>query len=206
MIKMYDRVRYREKFKRFRILFFILSLLIVTAFLGEVFWLGDDGYSVARSEITFSSFFCELFIRETLILLALFLFGVTIYAPLFGAVCIVARGFFSAFCLSVLYSGIGSGKEVFIFANTLIYLLLSAWILLGYTSFCTATALELFSPPKRTGGAGESRMFGGALFYSAYFRNTVNFRFLGGYFLLFVGVILFQILLSLVYAALQSLI
>ncbi len=204
MIKKYNRVRYREKFRRYRIFYLIMAFVFLAAFVGELFLFGDVGYRYERADVTFTSFFSDLFVCELLALTSVFLFGVTLYAPMFGFATAAFRGAFSGFCLSVLCSGVKSGNGFWLFAVSLLYLLLSAWLFLAYSTFCTTTALQLFSDPAKWSRGGERRMYGGTLFYSAFSKGCVNARFLLTYCLLFLAVSFFSFLLTLAFAGLQS--
>ena len=204
MIKKYNRARYREKFRRYRILYWILAIVFFASLAGEMFWFGDLDYCYTARRVSFSAFFSDLFAGEALLFLAVFLFGVTLYAPVFGFVGTAARGAFSGFCLSVLCGDLQSGKRVWILILSALYLFLSAWLSLAYTAFCTSTALQLFSDPAKNGG-GERRMYGGTLFYSSFSRGSVNLRFLASYCLFFLAAVFLSFLLILVFAALRSL-
>ncbi len=205
MVKQYNRMRYREKFRRYRIFFFVMSLLFAACLVGEVFWFGNMGYSYNRESVAFSSFFSNLFVGELLFLLAVFLFGLTLYAPIFGFLCAGARGAFSGFCLSLLSSDLKSAKGIWLFLICALYLLISSWLFVAYTGFCTTTALQLFSNPSKSARGGEKSMYGGTLFYSSFFQESVNLRFLFGYILFFLGVVFFSFLLTLAFAGIRSL-
>lgn len=204
MIKKYNRARYREKFRRYRILHFLLLLVFAAAFSAELFWFGNMGYRFAPSEVTFSAFFADLFTGETLLILSLFLLGVTLYAPVYGFVCSAFRGAFSGFCLSVLWCELKNRNGFWLLFFCLLYLLLSAWLFLAYTAFCTTTALQLFSDASKSRQGGERRMYGGTLFYSSFSLGSVNFRFLAGYCLFFLGAVFLFFLLILAFAGLRS--
>ena len=205
MIKKYNRARFREKFRRFRIWFLILAAVFLFSLAGELFFFGDMGYIYDRGSGTFSAFFSDLFTGELLLFLTVFLFGVTLYAPVLGFLSVAGRGLFSGFCLSVLFAGTENRKGVWVFGLTLLYLLLSSWLFLGYATFCTTTALQLYSDPAKTRQGGDKHMYGGTLFYSTFSRGSVNFRFLLSYLLFFLGAVFVSFLLSLGFAALRSL-
>lgn len=205
MIKKYNRARYREKFRRYRIFYWILAFVFLAFLVGELFWFGGLGYRYTASGVSFTAFFSDLFAGEALVLLSVFLFGVTLYAPVFGFVSAAARGAFSGFCLAVLCSDLQSGKGVWLLVLSFLYLFLSAWLFLAYTTFCTTTALQLFSDPSKSAG-GERKMYGGTLFYSAFSRGCVNLRFLMSYCLFFLGAVFFSFLLTLSFAGIRALI
>lgn len=204
MIKKYNRTLYREKFRRYRIFFRILALVFLAALIGELFWFGRLDYMVSSEPVSFSVFFSDLFAGEALMLILAFLFGVTLYAPVFGFVSTAARGAFSGFCLALLCSDLESGKSVWMLVLGFLYLLLSAWLFLAYTAFCTTTALQIFSNPSKSAG-GERKMYGGTLFYSAFSVSSVNLRFLMSYCLFFVGAVFFAFLLTLFFAGIRAL-
>ncbi len=205
MIKKYNRARYREKFRRYRIFFWVLAITFFLSLGAELFWFGGLGYRYTASSVSFSAFFSDLFTGELLLLLGVFLFGVTLYAPVFGLVSTAARGAFTGFCLALLCSDLQSGKGVWLLVMSFLYLSFSAWLFLAYATFCTTTALQIFSDPsKKTGG--ERRMYGGTLFYSSFSRGSVNLRFLTSYCLFFLGAVFLSFLLTLSFAGLRMLI
>ena len=203
MIKKYNRARYREKFRRYRIFYWILVLIFLASLVGEIFWFGDFGFHYEVEEVSFLPFFSDLFAGEALIFLFLFLFGVTLYAPVFGFVTAAARGAFSGFCLSVLSSDLHSGKGVWMLVLSFLYLLSSAWLFLAYTAFCTTTALQFFTDPSKC--SGEEKMYGGALFYSTFSRGGVNLRFLMSYCLFFLCALFLSSFFILVFSGLRIL-
>ena len=204
MIKKYNRARYRVKFRKYRIFHLILVLVFLASLVGELFWFGGMDYCYTGTDVSFSAFFSDLFAGEALVLLLLFLFGVTLYAPIFGLVSTVARGAFSGFCLAVLCSDLKSGKGVWLLVLSFFYLLFSAWLFLAYTTFCTTTALQIFSDPSKNVG-GERRMYGGTLFYSSFSRGSANLRFLMSYCLFFLGTVFLSFLLTLSFAGIRML-
>ena len=109
---------------------------------------------------------------------AAMLSGITVYAPFCGGV-------------SVFLLGMEFGRSVRFYAEALTYTDFSAvfvcdgayYICCGvilslYCAFASCVASGLFL--RRSGDAGE-RMFGGTLFYSEYYKKTVNLRFLAMY-------------------------
>jgi len=203
MIKKYDRVRYREKFRRYRIVFFIFLLAFAVSFVGELFLFGNMEYAYQAGKVEFFNFFSDVFTVEALALLALFLFGVTLYAPVFGFAFSVGRGAFTAFCLAVMVSGLGGSKGIWLFILCFLYLILSAWLFLAYAAFCSTTAIRIFSDPTKR-KRGENAMFGGSLFYSSFFQGSINLRFLFSYILLMLGAVGCSLVLTLAFSALRS--
>ena len=61
MIKKYNRARYREKFRRYRIFYWILVLIFLASLVGEIFWFGDFGFHYEIEEVSFLPFFSDLF-------------------------------------------------------------------------------------------------------------------------------------------------
>lgn len=206
MIKRYNKARFREKFRRYRIFFALSALLFLAVFIGEIALYGDLGYRFLGGAVEFHTFLADLLTGELFLFLAVFLFGITLYAPFFGFLCAALRGALSGFCLSLVFSSAKEGGGIWLLILTFFYLALSAWLFLGYSSFCTVTALRLYSDPlKKNAGGEEKRMFGGTLFNSKLFCNSVNLRFLFSYFLFFLAAIFFTFLLALGYAALRTL-
>ncbi|MBR7164894.1 MAG: hypothetical protein IKD18_01310 [Clostridia bacterium] len=203
MIKNYNRIRYREKFRRYRIFYVLMAVVFLAGLFGELFWLGSAGYCYDLSETSFSSFFSDLFAGELIVIVAVFLFGVTLYAPLFGFVSAALRGAFSGFCLSVLCAQ--GTKSAWIIVISFLYLVLSAWLFLAYATFCTTTALQIFSAPSKSAAGGERKMYGGTLFYSAFSRGSVNPRFLLSYCLIFFCAVFFSFLMTLAFSGARCL-
>ena len=205
MIKMYNRARFRKKFQRYRIFFSLMALVFLAALVAELFLYGNLNYHYQWENSSFLVFFSELFSGELFVLIVLFLFGVTLYAPVFGFLCAAARGAFSGFCLSVLFSETVNRKSVLLFILTALYLLLSSWLFLSYASFCTTTALQIYSPPRKSVKAGD-KMYGGTLFYASFFQGSLNWRFITSYFLLFLLSVFFFFILVLAFSAVRLLI
>lgn len=207
MIKKYDRARFREKFRRYRIFFALSALLFLAALVGEAVLYGAGGYDYLGGSVIFRDFLTKLVTGETLLYLAVFFLGVTVYAPFFGFLTAALRGALSGFCLSLVFSSAKEEGGVLLLIFTFLYLVGSAWLFMGYSSFCTTVALRLYSDSAAGSVRGEEkRQFGGTLFCSDLFCNTINLRFLFSYFLFFLAAIFFSLLLALLYAFLRTLI
>ena len=205
MNKTYNRTRYREKFHRYRVFFALTVIVFLAACIAEIVLYGNLNFSYQWQKSDFLAFFSELFAGELLVFLALFLFGVTLYAPAFGFLCAAARGAFSGFCLSVLFAELEGKSSVLLFILTLLYLILSAWLFLSFASFCTTTALQIFSAPEKK-AEGEKQMYGGTLFYSSFTQGSINWRFLASYLLIFLASVFFLFVLTALFSALRSLV
>lgn len=206
MIPKYNKAIFREKFRRYRIFFFVCAFLFVLAFVLECVFYGAGGFSALGGKISLESFFSRLAVGEGLFYLALFFFGLTIYAPFFSLLTSFFRGALSGFCLSSVYLGAEGKERVLLLIFTFLYLAASAWLFMGYGSFCAVCALRLYSPSGERHGEEEKRMFGGTLFRSALFCNAVNLRFLFSYFLFFLAAVFFSVLLSFLYSFLRVLV
>ncbi len=204
MIKKYDAKRYRDKFYRYRLFFLFSFALFLLGFLLEIFLYGSFGYQIFPEEIVLSDFFLSLFCAEGLLYLLIFFFGITVYAPFFGFFFSFMRGVLSGFCLASSYAFMNEKGGFLILFFTFFYLLSSGWLFLGYATFCTTSALYIYSPKKET-GKEKMRQFGGSLFRSSYFYGTINLRFLFTYFLFFLAAFFFAGSLSFVYALFRSL-
>lgn len=204
MIKKYNRARYREKFRRYRLFFLLTAIVFLCALIAEMLWGGDFGLIFEKQKTQFSAFFSNLFTREMTSILILFLFGVTVYAPVFGFLYAAARGVFSGFCISVLLSAFEGKRDLWLLTVTALYLLLSAWLSLSYSTFCITTALQMYAKPSVTQRSGNFQMYGGTLFYSSLSGGRVNLRFLSSYCLFFLAACFFLFLLVLGFSALRS--
>ncbi len=206
MIKKYNKIRFRQKFRRYRIFFLVCAALFIFALILESTLYGSGGFTAFGGKISFEGFFTRLALGEMLIYLMIFFLGLTIYAPFFAFLISFLRGAFSGFCLSCVFSGIEHRGAVLLFLFTFFYVLSSAWLFMGYASFCASCALRLYSSSAESSQKEEKRMFGGTLFQSTLFCGTVNLRFLFSYFLIFLASLFFCALLALLYAYLRSLI
>ncbi len=205
MIPKYNKAIFREKFRRYRIFFFISAILFFLALVLECAFYGAGGFLALGGEISFEPFFLNLAIGEGLVYLFLFFLGLTIYAPFFALLASLIRGALSGFCLSSVFLGAEGRERVLLLIFTSFYILASAWLFMGYSSFCSVCALRLYSSEEKGKISEEKKMFGGTLFRSAFFCNTVNLRFLFSYFLFFLCAGFFSTLLAFLYSFLRSL-
>lgn len=203
MIKHYHPQKYREKFRRYRMFHSISLLLFAIGFLGEFFLYGSAGFSLLLTPSDTLNLFLPLFCAEGLLYLLIFFFGLTLYSPFFTFLFSLFRGALSAFCLAATYTAREEKGGILLFAFTLFYIFSSAYLFLGYSTFCTVASLHIYSP-KDEKGKGK-REFGGTLFRSTYFCGKLNLRFLSTYCLLFFAAFFFASLLAFFYAYLRFL-
>ena len=206
MIPKYNKAIFREKFRRYRIFFTVAGILFLSALILECVFLGAGGFSALGGNIEFQTFFLRLAAGEGLCYLFFFFMGLTIYAPFFALFFSFIRGALSGFCLSSVSLGAEGKTMVLLLIFTFLYVFSSAWLFLGYTSFCSVCALRLYSSGERENVSVEKRMFGGTLFRSAFFCHTVNLRFLFSYFLFFLSAAFFSALLAFLYSLLRGLV
>ncbi len=196
---------YGKKFKRYRIFFYCsLAVFVLSAVLEAVF-LGDGGFRFETTGILVQEYFLTLLSMELGFYLLVFLLGVTVYAPFYGFFSSVVRGGFGGFFLSACFHSAKDGKGILLLLISILYILLSSWLFCGYSSFCCMVALRLYSDGiVKSQGEEEERLFGGTLFNSVLFCNTVNLRFLSSYTLFFLAALLFMGILTFFYAFLRG--
>lgn len=192
------------KFKAYRIICLISLGLFFISLIAEICLLGDGSMNAVTAPVTLVSFFRLLVTAEVIGFVLIALTGITVYAPAVMVFTALLRGFFSGFILSVVFSGIRDWKSVALAGVTAIYLLLSAYLMLGYAAFCTTVSWRLFSVGLTFDvKEEEKRLFGGVLFNSVLFQNTVNLRFLGTYLLILIAYLTASGALSLIHAAVR---
>ena len=196
-LKKYKKTEFAHRFRRYRVLFLCGAALMASGLIVS-FFLVQTPRAVFSGETGFSELFFRLFLRSALPLLIGFLIGLTIYAPAWQALSSLASGFFSGFAFfSVLKAG--SVLKTLFFA---LFFLLILWLYQAYFSFCTLVSLRLFTDGNsRDPTEEEGRVFGGTLFNSVLFQETVNLRFLFSYSLFFLFALLCCAALSALYAA-----
>lgn len=150
-------------------------------------------------------FFLSVFGIDAVNFLLLFFFGVTVYAPFFHFALSLIRGFSTAFTLQSLIFSLGEKGSVSTLILFSLYSVLSAILLFAYSSFCTIVSLRIFTDGitwslKRE----ENRVFGGTLFNSTLFCNTINLRFLFSYTLFFLASLCTSASFTLVYTFLLT--
>ena len=186
-------------------LFFYLALLLFLATLvsGWILW-ERNLFSVELSGVDGNRLFASVFSRGVTFYLLCFLCGVTLYAPAFLVVSSLIRGLSAGAILAGLFTAVGFGG-LGVFFLTLLQLLFSALLFFTYSAFCTSVSLRLFTDRPLSPKREEERMFGGSLFSSEYFQNTVNLRFLSMYLLLFLAALLLAALTAFSYSFLRGL-
>ncbi|MBR2634652.1 MAG: hypothetical protein IKD31_03630 [Clostridia bacterium] len=203
--KYYNKEAFRKKFSRYRHLFFLSSLVFFLSAAAEAWLYGSGGKAAVAYPVVFSQLFCRLLTEELLWYLAAFFLGITVYAPFFHVAASALKGAFGAYTLSCTFHSIVGGKSTLLFFLTAIYLFFSCQIFFGYSAFCTNVSLGLYTDttlgihPTR-----EREMFGGTLFNSTFFCNSLNLRFLFTYTLIFGAALLASCLAVLVYCLFRA--
>lgn len=205
MTKIRDRKISAKKFNRFRIFFFVHAGIFFVSLMTELFCFGTGGYFLGEKGGEFREIFFSLLGVESALYLGAFLFGVTIYAPVFGIVASGARGAVCGFFFSLAAHTFPAGQGVLLFVILFLYAMASSWLFFSYSSFCTNVALRIHSDPKRSRGRREEELFGGTLFYSSLYSGLVNLRFLFTYLLFFAAALSFSTLFCAAFSFLRSL-
>jgi hypothetical protein len=152
------------------------------------------------------AFAALLFVKEAALYLAVFLTGVTVYGPVLQFALPACRGILAGFAFSAVVGKADGENVLALILPAALYTLLSSQLLFSYLSFCTCVSLHLFTDrsllPYQN---SEKHLFGGSLFYSGYFCNSINLRFLFTYSLLFIFALIFLGGLCVFYAFLRGL-
>lgn len=196
MIRMKKRPRaeWKKRFARYRVLFALgAGFLLAGVALGAVFAAGRET-GVGKSE--FLPLFLQVLTRSSLALLGSFLLGITVYAPAWQAISALGAGFLSGFA----FTSFARAGEPAAFAVFLSYFLLRSWLHLAYGAFGTLVSLRLFTDRRLSPEEEEGRVFGGTLFNSVLFENTLNLRFLFTYSLFFLSALLLNAAIAAAYA------
>ena len=173
------------KFRRYRIVFCTYALLFFGAWILEMTVFGAQNRTVATQGAAFSRLFFLPAALEGGWYLLSYLIGVTVYAPVFGALSSILRGFCCGFVVKCLFSSLSDRASVYLFLCCLLYFILSAGLALAYGAFCSCVALRQFTDRTVKIEDEEKRLFGGTLFNSTFFAETINLRFLFTYTLFF---------------------
>jgi hypothetical protein len=205
MIKTKDKKVFLKKFNRFRIFFFVHAGAFLISLILEFFLYGAGGYLLGAKGGDFREVFFSLLGAEAALYLGAFLFGVTIYAPIFGILACGLRGAFCAFFLSLAAQTFPAGQGILLFVLILIYAFFSSWLFFSYSAFCTNVALRIHSDPQKSRGRREEELFGGTLFYSSLYSNLINLRFLFTYLIFFATALCFSGVFCAVFSFLRSL-
>lgn len=206
MMKFRPSLHDSQRYRRYRQWFFVFFFVFLLSGAGQFFLVGSDSWRAIPCETEFLSFLQPVLTVEMILILLTFLFGVTLYSPVLSFLIAAFRGVVSGFVLSGLFP-LDQGKKVVLFLLSFLYLVGSSWLFCGYSAFCTAVSTRLYTEgilhvPK----AEERRMFGGTLFNSVLFCNTVNFRFLFTYCLIFFAMLFIFFCYCALYAFFRSLI
>ncbi len=193
VLKGYNRAVYEKRYgvyKRFAFCYYLLFFLaIIAGVVVSTNSLLTDSGSMAFEEFLEGFYaFGENNLKNAfgysfsplLMLSVIMMAGITVYAPLVGGICVILRGAelgcaVRFYCETLLYI-----DSALFFLTDGIYYILTGVILSLYGSFVSSVAVKLFSQH-----IGDDSMFGGSLFYSAYFKRRVNIRFLVMYILIY---------------------
>ena len=205
MKKRRKRREFGIRYRRYQYLFALFFGIFLISFLLEWFLWGSGNFRLSELREGLVSLLFPLFLYEGSLYLFTFLAGVTVYAPAVGILFSAARGLFSAFALASLFPA-ESGTSYAIGALLFCLSLCSAWLYSGYSGFCASVSLRLFWDGIRKDPREEEKMFGGVMFNSSLFCNTVNFRFLFSYCTVFFSGLALEFFLLFLYALLRSLV
>jgi len=204
VLKRYDRVSFDKRFglyKRFALVYYILffASVLVGAVVSSGTLLTDTGseafdrflglFSQNGADLMSSTFSNILVLLGEVSLV--FVFGITVYAPFVGGFTAILRGaeFGCAlrfYCELMLYT-----DRVIPFAADCVFYFVSGILLTLYASFVSCVAFNLFSAAEK-----EGDMFGGSLFYSSFFKQRVNLRFLSMYISAYALMVSFSFLMA----------
>ncbi len=203
----YSRKGFGKKFRRYQVFFFLSFFLFLASALAEIVLYGSGGVKVLGFQVRTVPFFQPLLTAEAVLHLVSYLLGITVYAPAFSIFASLIRGGISGYIFSCLFASLGGSQSVFLLILCTLYLLSSAWLFCAYSNFCTMVSLRLYTDGiLKNVKKEEERLFGGTLFNSTLFCNTVNLRFLCTYTLLFLASLFSCAALVLLYAFFRSLI
>lgn len=172
-----------EKFKPYKITFFIFFAVLALAFsLGVYLFLSD--FSVWRfSDICARIInYCKGSYAPTLIFemsffLLVFISGPTIYAPVLSFLSVLVYGVFQGFRISM-----GLGAHIFVFLIDILFSFFISYLLVIYSTFVTLTCLKIFRDTERD---GKEELFDGVLFRAGRFCSIFNLRYIASYILFF---------------------
>lgn len=183
--------RFGKRYQRYRFFFFLSFILFLTGVLLSLFWFGLDRNARLTGAFSWQDQFPLFFVSEALWYLAAFLLGITVYAPAFQILASFFRGLPAGILLGAAMGALSQKGAFLFFLLLILYLFFEASLFSTYSSFCTLVALRLFTDAEtKNVREEEKRMFGGSLFNSTFFRNTVNLRFLSMYILFFFAALL----------------
>ena len=193
------------RYRRYQILFAVLFGTFFLSFLLEWFLWGSGNWQSSEMREGILSLLLPLFLYEGAVYLVTFLSGITVYAPAAAVFVSAGRGMLSSFVLASLFPA-ESGRDYGLAVLFLFFSVASAWLYSGYSGFCASVSLRLFWDGIRKDPREEEKMFGGVMFNSSLFCNTVNFRFLFSYCTVFFSALALEFFLLFLYALLRSLI
>jgi len=200
-LKHYDFEKFGEKFKRYRMLYLAGIAVFFLSAASEMVLIGSAGFTADAAAGIFRDRFMSVFLWEEIGYGMVFLLGITVYAPFIQYGAMLFRGVVSGFLLSVSFGSVKGTESLILFFILALYLIGSSHLFCGYASFCTCVCLRLFTDQSlKRYRTKESDLFGGTLFCSDFFCNTVNLRFLFTYSLIFFAVSGVNVLFCLIYA------
>lgn len=187
-VKHYSRESFGRRYRAYRISFYIYLCVFAAAFAAGIISgrASPNGGSPAAfgggisAKLVFYSAWI-LLSKKVLVYLGVFALGVTVWAPPAGAFGAAVLGFFAGGDLSLMISGQSGLPAECVWC---VSVLLEAAVYLMYAAFACAVSLRLYSDKLFMAGDNvdeEGRCFGGLLFNSVMYRNTVNLRFLFSY-------------------------
>ena len=197
--KKYPGYIYKEKYKRYKIVYFLMLGMCIVSFVAFCFVFFNKTSDAKDFESYTGSISFEIVLRASwaifkrrfLVIMILMLSGITVYAPIVGFAGAVIWG---GWCGIDLISYPFASETAGLITVTAFSSLMFIFAYCVYSSFCVCVSFRLFTDKLYITDRNvdeEGRMFGGVLFNSVLFRNTVNIRFLASYILSFLLLSLF---------------
>lgn len=207
--KKYHAGRYAQRYQTYRRCFAAACFLYMIAyFVGAVLWsrLSLTSYGEALIQrmaealgasegSSFGADVLSVLLSRLVPLLALFLLGITLYAPLAWGGVMLGLGLFGGMGLGFLFRFASCGISLWLVITEIAFSLAWALVTAAYASF----VLCVFFKQAGRIPDEDGKMFGGTLFCGSFYRGMTNLRFLGVYQIAFLCVCALQGVLALCY-------
>jgi len=205
LVNRYDKTAFGKKFRRYKIFCLLSYGVFFLSVILEMILYGSGGEGALLLPISWREVFVPIATGEALLYLLTFLLGVTVYAPALAFLSSALRGMLCGYVVSCVFSSLSGKESVLLLLLVGVYFLVSASLSCCYASFCAMVSLRIYTDGiLRNVKKEEKRMFGGTLFNSTFFCNTINLRFLSAYTILYLAVFLISIVICFAFAHLRS--